>query len=474
MLRLLNLSFKRNLLIVAITLMFIIDFNLILNSQGKLFNCVLIFLSLIPISILYKKTKILKSGIKGEKKAYSYLKLLEKKGYRIIRNAIIPKQNVGFREIDFILVGPIGIFAIEVKNISGVLKGNINDTFLYRVKQSKGKKIYTNQINNPIHQLNGQIITLDKYIKKHNIDCFTNGIVVFTNKNIELDISNNNHRFVTARNKHEAETTILLGMFSIFKSYVNSVLKDKEKKLLTVEEIDYIYQIIKQSKNYHLNLLKEDIVNKFTNIFNQYNKRNEISFKTIIQVMININKKLIITLNGVGELITNIAKITFIILFLSGIFVNANANDFFIGIIEISEGIFGLSFMYLIVYAISSLVLAVFSVILKGIANIFNIKVNDYNLKLNSNYNINKEYRSYTNHYDINKQIQDNYRIMEEDFYRMNMQDEIDRIHLQEDSNMFNSLNESLKSVTSFDEGGYLQGPGLSLSDNHVHIHNDM
>lgn len=154
---------------------------------------ILLFLIICCISAaicIRSNLTIIRAGIKGEKSAKKHIKSLQQIGYRVVPNVLVPKEKGGFRELDFIVVGPKGIFVIESKNMSGSISGNADNKLLSRNKSSRRNGSYTSDIENPIYQVKGQVYTIVTYLRKHKINHYVDYIVAFTNKNVSLNISN--------------------------------------------------------------------------------------------------------------------------------------------------------------------------------------------------------------------------------------------------------------------------------------------
>lgn len=174
---------------------------------------ILLILIIILISINRKRKKI----NPGEKEVKDILSRI--KGYKLL-NDIMIKSNNGTSQIDHILIGKKGIFVIETKDYSGMIYGDEYSREWTQVINSKKNKFY-----NPIRQNYGHIKTLEKYIDRKNIFI---SIIVFTNK--------------STLKKIETDTPVIQ-----VKKLKRFIRKYKSNNMLTKEEIDNMYNLIKKN-----------------------------------------------------------------------------------------------------------------------------------------------------------------------------------------------------------------------------------
>lgn len=128
-----------------------------------------------------------------EKHIYSTGKEGESRLIEFLRNAL-PDDYVAFTgvpvkngDIDCLIVGPNGIFALEVKNHRGVIIFN-GETWK-QVKTGKRGGIYEGIINNPGKQILSAIRFLKEEMKTEGLgNLYIRGIVVFTNDDVNLQI----------------------------------------------------------------------------------------------------------------------------------------------------------------------------------------------------------------------------------------------------------------------------------------------
>jgi len=138
----------------------------------------------------YRKLLVWQSGEVGEEIVTEELRKLDDR-YLMINSVVIP-PNRG--DTDHILVGPNGIFVIETKNLSGVVKC-IGDKW-WRFKVGRGGGTYSIPMGSPSNQVKRNAKVLKDFILEHGREVFkreaphlwVDGIVVFSAGNVELDI----------------------------------------------------------------------------------------------------------------------------------------------------------------------------------------------------------------------------------------------------------------------------------------------
>lgn len=126
---------------------------------------------------------ILTAGVSGEQNAVRLVEKTLPDTYYCITNAQIQYEN-RHNELDMIVVGPSGIFIVEVKNVSGTITGSYYDKVLI---QEKGKG--TKEMNNPVNQVRQHADILSRYLKANGVRTWVQGVVLFVNPRARLDVS---------------------------------------------------------------------------------------------------------------------------------------------------------------------------------------------------------------------------------------------------------------------------------------------
>lgn len=137
----------------------------------------------------HANSNILISGITGENVASETLASLPD-NYTIFQNAIIPYDGKT-SEIDNIVVGRSGIFIVEIKNHTGNIIGDLEDTYWTQHKIGRGGTPYTKEMYNPTKQVGTHIYRLANYLRQNGIDTYVEGMVYFVNPSCVVRISGN-------------------------------------------------------------------------------------------------------------------------------------------------------------------------------------------------------------------------------------------------------------------------------------------
>lgn len=184
---------NKSRIMIFVTLFFLATILFVMNVKPY----ASVGLILIPLSYIlgiyaYRSYAIWSSGPRGEELVLDELKKLSD-DYVLIRNAVIPPSK---GDIDYVLVGPNGVFIIETKNVGGVVM--CDGDFWSRHKVGRQGKPYELEIGNPSRQAKRSAKTLKDFILKHEKRIFDGraphiwvySILVFTNKDITLKLRN--------------------------------------------------------------------------------------------------------------------------------------------------------------------------------------------------------------------------------------------------------------------------------------------
>lgn len=129
-----------------------------------------------------KKIEEFRRGEVGEERALHIIAQALDGNWTIFRNLTIPGKNKA--DLDLVLVGPPGVWVIEIKNFSGEYR-NVGDNWEYRNK-NKWKKAF----KNPSRQALNNAVRLGNFFKADNIRVFVNPTVVWTNEESRLHVDN--------------------------------------------------------------------------------------------------------------------------------------------------------------------------------------------------------------------------------------------------------------------------------------------
>lgn len=192
---------------------------------------ILIGLIIILAILILKRRKSYIIENQGEREVAEVLKKI--KGYKLLNDILIKNQDKT-TQIDHVLIGKKGIFVIETKDFSGIIKGEE-----YSKVWTQIIKGYSNEFYNPIRQNYGHIKALENLTKRRNIFIST---IVFTDKsNIE---------------EVDTETAViqLKDLKKFIKKYPSNININKE-------EIESIYNLIKKNNINSSRIRKKHVKN---------------------------------------------------------------------------------------------------------------------------------------------------------------------------------------------------------------------
>ncbi len=171
---------------------------------------------------------IKEAGLEGEVRALSLLRQLPDT-YTVFNQVLVPDQSssTGSREIDYLVCGPNGLFAIEVKNNNGSVHGNESDSRWTVCKVGRGGTAYDTTMRNPVRQLKAQIFPLSKHFQEKGVNAWINGVVAFTNGDSKLRIGESKVPVIHAYNLVDHITEFV----------PNRAVRDVEKAINVLAEL---------------------------------------------------------------------------------------------------------------------------------------------------------------------------------------------------------------------------------------------
>jgi len=133
---------------------------------------------------------ILRHGATGELAVLETLKDLDNE-YVILNQVLLPdsRTSTGYREIDYVVCGPNGIWVLEAKSYKGHLTGNEYDNMWTLHKVGRCGTAYTSECRNPAKQVKTYIHLLSEALKAKGERAWLNGIVVLARDNDLSDIN---------------------------------------------------------------------------------------------------------------------------------------------------------------------------------------------------------------------------------------------------------------------------------------------
>lgn len=133
-----------------------------------------------------EKRKIWKKGVRGERKVARYLNTLPR-GFFVFNDVTLPHTK---GNLDHIVVGPTGVFAIETKNYLGRFQLNGDD--LQIIKKGSLRPLHSNPGSQSRYNAKG----LSKYISVQGITGIrVRPMVTFINKNVDIKRDPQNYDF---------------------------------------------------------------------------------------------------------------------------------------------------------------------------------------------------------------------------------------------------------------------------------------
>ena len=102
--------------------------------------------------------------------------------WHVFRNLRLPGRNKG--DLDIVLVGPPGVWVLEVKNFRGKYR-NIGEQWEYL----RGKT-WKNAKASPSRQASNNAVRLGNFLKADHLNVFVNAVVVWANEESQLKVEN--------------------------------------------------------------------------------------------------------------------------------------------------------------------------------------------------------------------------------------------------------------------------------------------
>lgn len=157
--------------------------------QYQLLVLILVAVAIVGLYIisqcsLSKQLGKVTAGLEGEDRALEVLRNLPAT-YSIFPDIQIVVDG-RTSQLDTIVVGPTGIFVVEVKNHAGVITGHTNEQQLLQIKHDGYKKT----IYNPVKQVATHTYRLHRYLYQHGVDFWIQGTVYFANGAAKIDVAN--------------------------------------------------------------------------------------------------------------------------------------------------------------------------------------------------------------------------------------------------------------------------------------------
>jgi hypothetical protein len=107
--------------------------------------------------------------------------------YIVFNQLRIPWRDTS-AELDYVVVGPNGIFNVECKHWAGEISGSDTDRAWIRRKPVSGRLHTTRQMRSPLHQVRRSTHALATYLRSMGINTWVEAVTVFTHPAATLSV----------------------------------------------------------------------------------------------------------------------------------------------------------------------------------------------------------------------------------------------------------------------------------------------
>lgn len=127
-------------------------------------------------------------GIEGEVRTLKALTQLDER-FTVFNRLRLPDPTLpnGQRELDFVVLGPTGLWIIEVKNLPGLIEVQPGSKrWPVQVRAGCGSAPGWRQMDNPLEQLAAQQSAMDRWLLSRGLHAPINGLVCFARPGVGL------------------------------------------------------------------------------------------------------------------------------------------------------------------------------------------------------------------------------------------------------------------------------------------------
>ena len=168
---------------------------------GDISALLIIFLIYSPGTALQDREQILSVGIRGEQHAAEVLAGLPD-DYTVYQDVSVSFDGKS-SEIDNIVVGRTGVFALETKNHGGYIRGGYEDRQWQQEKIGCGGTPYSREFYSPVKQVGTHVYRLAGFLRSKGVPVYVAGGVYFTNSDTSVNISGHGRIPVFASSRRE-------------------------------------------------------------------------------------------------------------------------------------------------------------------------------------------------------------------------------------------------------------------------------
>ena len=179
--------FLASLFVLPLLLYFYFFFKYSFHFDGY-FHLIPVLLT-VPANFYLQKAFKLFSGARGESSAKKYLGKLPS-DYCVFSNFHLQYEGKEC-EIDLLVIGSNGIFAVEVKNHKGKISGEADAAYWEQKKTGRKGGVYTAKMKNPIKQVKRSVYILSRSLEENQVRCWITPMVFLTNQPSGVDVESN-------------------------------------------------------------------------------------------------------------------------------------------------------------------------------------------------------------------------------------------------------------------------------------------
>ena len=142
-------------------------------------------------------------GLSGERRALELLSELDDNYTLFYSVNIPPTAEARAAQLDIVVVGPTGLFIVEVKNMNSHIVGRYDERewTQHKVGCQGGK--YERDFYSPVKQIKTHIYKLSEFLKSENAGCYINPLVYFSNNETTLDVDGGDVPVYGYENRHD-------------------------------------------------------------------------------------------------------------------------------------------------------------------------------------------------------------------------------------------------------------------------------
>ena len=134
----------------------------------------------------WREATIVGVGLSGEQMAVSLVRRLPDT-YTVFRNLTVEYEGKT-SEMDLVVVGPSGVFVIEVKNHNGTIRGSREAKMWTQHKVGQGGTPYHSRLYSPVKQVRTHVYCLAGILEMADIRVFVRDGVFFTNPDTRVEL----------------------------------------------------------------------------------------------------------------------------------------------------------------------------------------------------------------------------------------------------------------------------------------------